>query len=83
MLGAKLNAPCATRRVNYKDVIHHLRKIAASAGLSRINRNLVTLGLDVEQGCKQAVIVQFLLHSADRPHLGIADAADFNALQRS
>ena len=31
--GAKLNAPCATRRVNYKDVIYNLRKIAASLRL--------------------------------------------------
>ena len=29
--GAKLNAPCATRRVDYKDVIYNLMKIAAVA----------------------------------------------------
>ena len=33
LLGAKLNVPCTTRRVNYKGVIYNLKKIAASLKL--------------------------------------------------
>ena len=54
--GAKLNAPCATRRVNYKDVIYNLAATGDRLLFSDLDRTVSILErrlLDVETEIRQ------------------------------